>query len=114
VGGRTMNENVPRAANYSVELTAQLATDGSVVYLAQHPELGNCMAHGATPAEARANLQEARDLCLRVLRRRGVPIPEPRGVVAMTTWSSVGTAIPSVTGGAITATERKEETLVPA
>ena len=35
------------------------ATDGTRLYLAEAPDLPGCQSHGATPAEALLNLQEA-------------------------------------------------------
>jgi predicted RNase H-like HicB family nuclease len=43
------------------------------------PELPGCMAHGATPAEAVANAQDAIRLWLDTARDLGRPIPRPRG-----------------------------------
>lgn len=43
------------------------------------PELPGCMAHGATPAEAVANAQDAISLWLEAAQELGRPIPLPRG-----------------------------------
>lgn len=43
------------------------------------PELPGCMAHGASPAEALANVQEAIDLWIATAREFGDPVPEPKG-----------------------------------
>ena len=52
-------------------------TDGSTVYLATHPELPSCMAHGDTPAEAVQNLAEARRLYICTLLNGGLEVPVP-------------------------------------
>jgi predicted RNase H-like HicB family nuclease len=43
------------------------------------PELPGCMAHGSTPAEAVANVQDAIDLWLETAQATGRPVPEPKG-----------------------------------
>jgi predicted RNase H-like HicB family nuclease len=60
-----------------------LATDGSVIYVAEVPELPGCMAHGETPEEAMQNLWEAEELYLEALRDSG-QIPEARRNVPFT------------------------------
>jgi predicted RNase H-like HicB family nuclease len=51
--------------------------DGSVRYVAEHPDLPGCMSDGGTPEEALANLDDARRLYLETLLINGLPIPEP-------------------------------------
>jgi predicted RNase H-like HicB family nuclease len=43
------------------------------------PELPGCMAHGSTPAEAVASVQEAIALWVETARELGRPIPDPKG-----------------------------------
>ena len=43
------------------------------------PELPGCMAHGATPAEAVANAQQAIDLWVEAAEAIQRPVPEPKG-----------------------------------
>lgn len=43
------------------------------------PELPGCMAHGATPAEAVAQAQEAIELWIDTAREDGRTVPEPKG-----------------------------------
>jgi predicted RNase H-like HicB family nuclease len=47
-------------------------------WVADVPDLPGCSAHGATPAEAAAEAQEAIALWLETARDEGLPIPEPR------------------------------------
>ena len=47
-------------------------------FIVDVPELSGCMAHGARPAEAVANAQDAISLWLEVARDGGRPIPRPR------------------------------------
>ncbi len=49
------------------------------VYVAEVPELPGCMAHGSSPAEAVANVQEAIDLWISTARKDGDAVPEPKG-----------------------------------
>jgi len=48
-------------------------------FIADVPELPGCMAHGATPAEALSNAQEAMQLWLDTAQEFGDAIPEPKG-----------------------------------
>lgn len=71
-------------------------SDGSIVYVARHPELPGCMSHGSTPDEARENLADARELYLEDVAISDVP-PAPS---ESTPWVSsieirVVTEIPS-------------------
>jgi predicted RNase H-like HicB family nuclease len=50
------------------------ATDGSLVYRAEIPELPGCMSHGDTEEEALQNLQEALDLYLETIRSQRQPV----------------------------------------
>ena len=47
-------------------------------WIADVPDLKYCSAHGATPAEAVAEVQVAMEAWLAVAREEGKPIPEPR------------------------------------
>jgi len=49
------------------------------VFVAEVPELPGCMAHGASPAAAVANAQEAIELWIATAREDGAVIPEPKG-----------------------------------
>ncbi len=52
------------------------AEDGG--YIAEIPDLEHCSAFGATPAEALAEVERARDAWLAAARETGRPIPRPR------------------------------------
>lgn len=47
------------------------------LYTATHPELLGCRGQGATPDEARADLDEAREMYLEALREAGIDPPAP-------------------------------------
>ncbi len=63
---------------YVTVISLERLSDGSPVYFAFHPELPGCMSDGESPEEARANLDEARRVCLEYLRENNLPIPDPR------------------------------------
>lgn len=48
-------------------------------FVADVPELPGCMAHGATPAEAATNAEDAIDLWIETARANDRPVPEPKG-----------------------------------
>lgn len=50
-----------------------------IAFVVEVPELPGCMAHGATPAEAVANAQDAIDLWLESAQAAGRTVPEPKG-----------------------------------
>ena len=47
-------------------------------YIADIPDLEACSAFGATPAQALAELEQAKEAWLEVARETGKPIPAPR------------------------------------
>jgi predicted RNase H-like HicB family nuclease len=49
------------------------------VFVAEVPQLPDCMAHGDTPEAALANVNEAIDLWIDTAREFGDPVPEPKG-----------------------------------
>jgi len=54
---------------------AETTTEGGAVYLARHPELPGCCAQGDTPEEARAALDEVREMYLAHLAAHKLPVP---------------------------------------
>jgi predicted RNase H-like HicB family nuclease len=60
-------EQPPRTRLTTVVIPEE-ATDGTLVYRAEIPELPGCMSHGDTEEEALQNLQEALDLYLETIR----------------------------------------------
>ncbi len=68
---------------WEVRIERDLRHDGSVYYIARHPEFGDIagpVGTGASPEEALAELREARRSLIDVLLERGDPIPEPEPV----------------------------------
>ena len=53
-------------------------SDEDGVWIANVPDLRFCSAHGDTPNEAVASVQEAMEGWLEVAREDGLPIPKPR------------------------------------
>ncbi len=75
---------------YAYVVTPDEATDGTMLYVAKHPDLPGCMSQGDTPEEALENLREARRLYFETLLEMNLEIPDPRG---MGFSASMGTAI---------------------
>ena len=65
------------ALPYAVEVVPQVTTDGEMVYLARHPELAGCMAHGDTPEDAALALNDARALYVESMLEDGLTPPFP-------------------------------------
>ncbi len=79
---------VTEVTGYDVEVTQEVVA-GRIVYVAHHPELRGCMSHGTTPAEALANLDEARVLYLDAAERSGVALPPPHANPSLRTLRQV-------------------------
>ena len=47
------------------------------IYIASIPELQGCMAHGATPEDAKREIEIAAELWLETAKENNVMIPEP-------------------------------------
>jgi len=68
---------------WEVRVERDLQHDGTVYYIARHPEFGDIsgpVGTGASPEEALAELREARRSLIDVLLERGDRIPEPKPV----------------------------------
>ncbi len=65
------------ALPYALEILPEEQPDGSVLFMATHPELPGCMAHGVTVEEAVEDLAVARRLYLSALVDRGLDVPRP-------------------------------------
>lgn len=63
---------------HKYELIVSWSQDDAA-FVVDVPELPGCMVHGATPAEAVANAQNAIDLWLEAARSEGRTIPKPKG-----------------------------------
>ena len=69
---------------YAIEVVPDTTTDGGLCYLAKHPELPGCMAHGDSEEEALHNLEDARRLYISTLLKRGLKIPKPKSMTSAT------------------------------
>lgn len=70
---------------WEVQIERDLRKDGSIYYVARHPEFGPLagpIGTGVTPEQALAELREARRDLIRALLEHGDPIPEPRPLKA--------------------------------
>jgi predicted RNase H-like HicB family nuclease len=74
---------------YSIEVIPDQTTEGSLCYVASHPELPGCMSHGDTTEEAINNLSEAKRLYISTLLRKGEDVPFPRSETKVI-WEVVG------------------------
>ena len=73
---------------YRVEVVPDVTTEGEAVFVARHPELPGCLAHGRTPEEAEGLLSDARSLYLESLIEEGVEPPRPaEGPVTRVFWT---------------------------
>lgn len=76
---------------YRVEVVPDVTTDGDAVFVARHPELPGCMAHGRSPEEAEAMLVDARKLYIETLLERGLEPPRPAdSSVGRVVWTHSG------------------------
>jgi predicted RNase H-like HicB family nuclease len=65
---------------WDIRIERDLQHDGTVYYIARHPEFGDVsgpLGTGDSPEEALAELHEARRSLIAVLLEGGTPIPEP-------------------------------------
>ena len=65
------------ALPYDIVIIAEPQPDGSVVYMAEHPDLPGCQTHGKSEDEALLELGEARRLYIESLLERGLEVPRP-------------------------------------
>ena len=73
---------------WEVQIERDVRADGSIYYVARHPEFGAVagpLGTGATPEQALAELKEARRSLIAVFLERGDSIPEPRPIRAAVT-----------------------------
>ena len=73
---------------YKSEIRPEEQPDGSILYMAEIPDLPGCMSHGASVEEARQNLEDAKQEYLAALKDRGLPVPTPTAaMVGSVTWT---------------------------
>lgn len=73
------------ALAWEIRIERDLRADGSVYYVARHPEFGPIagpLGTGATPEDALADLREARQSLIALMLERGDAVPEPLPVRA--------------------------------
>jgi predicted RNase H-like HicB family nuclease len=63
--------------NYPVQIKPDHCTDGSFCYVAEHPDLPGCAAHGTTITEARTALVRARKAYISHMLSVGEKPPRP-------------------------------------
>jgi len=62
---------------WRVVIEPEQQDDGSVIYLASHPEFDGVLGAGETPEAALSDLQAARRSMIEALFAKGYPVPEP-------------------------------------
>ncbi len=67
----------PEAA-YHLYVVPELLRDGTLIYVAWHPELPRVLAHGPTPEAAEQSLSEAFAIYQGHALKHGLEIPPPR------------------------------------
>ena len=73
------------ALAWEIRIERDLRADGSVYYVARHPEFGPIagpLGTGATPEDALADLREARQSLIALMLECGDAVPEPLPVRA--------------------------------
>gem|GEM_PF-1542554 len=63
--------------NYVVVLNSDILCDGSLIWVAKHPELPGCKAQGRTQADALHELADARIDYIEAMLVRGESVPQP-------------------------------------
>lgn len=81
----------PALLHFRTEIRPEAQPDGSLVYMAECPDLPGCMSHGSTVDEARQNLEDAKNEYVAALIERGLPIPGPESAPAVgtITWTVI-------------------------
>lgn len=78
---------------YRVEVVPDVTTEGEPIFVARHPELSGCMAHGDSAEEAEMLLIDARSLYIGSLLEEGLEPPRPaEGPVERVVWTHAGAA----------------------
>ena len=62
---------------WRVVINPEQQDDGSIIYVASHPELDGVLGAGETPEAALADLHAARQSMIEALLSEGYPVPEP-------------------------------------
>lgn len=81
--------NLRRGVYLSIVRSDRLS-DGRLWYVAEHPTLPGCMSDGATPEEALANLDDAREMYINSMLEDGLAVPAPN-VATEETSATIGT-----------------------
>ena len=73
-----LRPEAPAAVGYDVLVVPRIdAQSGEQYFIASHPELPGCQAHGDNVDEALENLDDARELYLAMAAEAGRKLPEP-------------------------------------
>jgi predicted RNase H-like HicB family nuclease len=89
---------------YDALVVSRVDDDRSLYYLASHPELPGCLAHGATPDEALENLADALDLYRKMAAESRATLPAPHTDPRTTVASHTPSADATGSGATVTTT----------
>ena len=62
---------------WRVSIDPEQQEDGSIIFVASHPEFDGVLGPGETPEAALADLRTARRSMIEALLAEGYPVPEP-------------------------------------
>jgi predicted RNase H-like HicB family nuclease len=66
---------------WKVQIEPERQDDGTIAYIASHPEFEGVLGSGPTPEDALADLHKARRAMIESLLEEGYPVPEPTAVM---------------------------------
>ena len=79
-----------RESDYQTIVVPEVLSDGSLIYVANHPELRGCRAQAETPEQALENLTEVFQSYVEHFAEHGLDLPQPQRLVVQTAvWRSV-------------------------
>lgn len=81
-------------SEYQTRILPDILNDGTHVYVAFHPELRGLRAHGRTPEEAFASLQEGFEILREDSEEDGIDMPKPEGQQMKVIWRSIQYTVP--------------------
>lgn len=67
---------------WRVQVEPERQDDGTIIYVASHPEFEGVLGSGATPEQALVDLRDSRRAMIEALLAEGYPVPESTAVTA--------------------------------
>lgn len=85
-----MPRNIHPESAYQLYVVPEYLTDGTLIYVAWHPELPHVLAHGSTPEGAEQSLAEGFAIYAEYAAEHGIELPPPRRIGArQVIWRTV-------------------------